>query len=605
MSEGTARPRLPIVVAGHVDHGKSTVVGRLLADTGSLPQGKLEQIRSFCERNSKPFEYAFLLDALKDEQSQGITIDFARIFFKTALRDYLIFDAPGHIEFLKNMVSGASHASAALLVVDAREGVRENTRRHGTMLSMLGVRQIAVLINKMDLVDWKEDVFRGLCEESAAFLAEVRITPAVFIPISGLEGVNIAGTAAQGGASGPMPWYRGPTLIEALDRFAADRPAADLPFRMPVQEVYKFTKLGDHRRIIAGTIDSGSIRAGDELVFYPSGKTARVATLEGFPASPAEPLGAGRAVGFTLSEQIYVRRGELAAKRSETAPKAATRFRASVFWLGKAPLQRGREYVVKLGSARVKAQLESVQRVLDASTLKALEGREDIGRHEVAECVFTLRSPIACDRAEDNVLTGRFVIVDGYEIRGGGLVLEALQDPRSRIREKVILRNIKWQKGLIPREQRETRHGQRASLVVVTGADDELRKAAARSLEAELYEEGRYVYFLGIGSVLYGVDADIRGTAANHEEDIRRLAEVANILLDCGLIVVVTASELCQSDWDVIRTAVEPERTFAVWLGRPLTTDLRADLDLQPAGASEAVDQITAFLQAQGVLPRD
>jgi bifunctional enzyme CysN/CysC len=237
--------------------------------------------------------------------------------------------------------------------------------------------------------------------------------------------------------------------------------------------------------------------------------------------------------------------------------------------------------------------------------LKALEGREDIGRHEVAECVFTLHSPIACDRAEDNVLTGRFVIVDGYEIRGGGLVLEALEDPRSRIREKVILRNIKWQKGLIPREQRETRHGQRASLVLVTGSHDELRKAAARALEVELYQEGRSVYFLGIGSVLYGVDADIRGTAANHEEDIRRLAEVANILLDCGLIVVVTASELCQADWDVIRTAVDPERTYAVWVGRPLTTDLQADLDLQASGAAEAVDQITAFLQAQGVLPRD
>ncbi|MFA5139647.1 MAG: GTP-binding protein [Elusimicrobiota bacterium] len=593
------RERLKIVVAGHVDHGKSTVVGRLLADTGSLPKGKLEQIRAYCERNSKPFEYAFLLDALKDEQSQGITIDFARIFFKTAARDYLIFDAPGHIEFLKNMVSGASHASAALLVVDAKEGVRENTRRHGYMLSMLGVAQIVVLVNKMDLVGWGEEAFRRIADEYAAFLREVGITPAAFIPVSGLGGENIARR------SDSMAWYHGSTVVEALDRFQADRPAANLPFRMPVQEVYKFTKMGDHRRIVAGTIDSGTVRVGDDLVFYPSGKTTHVATFEGFPVSPGDTASAGSAVGFTLAEQVYVRRGEIACKRGESAPSSGTRFRASVFWLGKEPLRKGKDYAVKLGMARTKVRLEEVHRILDASTLKVLAEKSDVDRHEVADCTFMLSAAMAFDTAEQNVLTGRFVIVDGYEISGGGLVREALEDPHSKVREKVIRRNIKWQKGLIPRELREVRYGQKAFLVFITGANDEFRKRAARALEQELYREGRIVYFLGFGSVLYGVDADIRGSVGTHAEDIRRLAEVANIILDSGMILVVTAHEFGEQDWDLIRTAVEPERTAAVWLGGSLTTDLRPDLRISATEPTEAVDEMASFLQDRGVLPPD
>ncbi|MCR5262985.1 MAG: GTP-binding protein, partial [Clostridiales bacterium] len=236
-----------IVIVGHVDHGKSTVIGRLLADTDSLPQGKLEQIREMCRRNSKPFEYAFLLDALKDERSQGITIDAARCFFKTAKRDYLIIDAPGHIEFLKNMITGASRAEAALLVIDAHEGVRENSRRHGYMLKMLGIRQVAVLVNKMDLVGYSEKTFASIEEEYRRFLDEIEIRPSAFIPVSAMEGDNIASLSKN------MPWYSGNTVLDELDAFEErEGEENSLPFRMPVQDVYKFTGSGDERRIVAG-----------------------------------------------------------------------------------------------------------------------------------------------------------------------------------------------------------------------------------------------------------------------------------------------------------------------------------------------------------------
>ncbi|HWA15064.1 MAG TPA: GTP-binding protein, partial [Gemmatimonadales bacterium] len=326
------RERMQIVIGGHVDHGKSTIVGRLLADTNSLPEGKLAQIRALCERTARPFEYAFLLDALKDEQSQGITIDAARVFFHTARRHYIIIDAPGHIEFLKNMVTGAARAEAALLVIDAKEGVKENSRRHGYMMSMLGIRQIAVLVNKMDLVGYDQGSFDAIVREYSAFLDKIGVHPACFIPAAGREGDNIASRSVA------MPWYTGPTVLEALDRFETERPAIDQPFRMPVQDVYKFTAQGDDRRIVAGTILSGSIRVGDDVVFYPSGKRSVVKSIEGFARPEQGEAHAGRATGFTLAEQIYVARGELAAVAGQAKPDVTTRIRVSLFWLGKQPL---------------------------------------------------------------------------------------------------------------------------------------------------------------------------------------------------------------------------------------------------------------------------
>jgi bifunctional enzyme CysN/CysC len=244
----TGAQRMNIVIVGHVDHGKSTVIGRLLADTHSLPEGKLEQVRAQCELNSKPFEYAFLLDALKDEQAQGITIDAARVFFKSRRRQYLILDAPGHIEFLKNMITGASRAEAALLVIDAAEGVQENSRRHGYMVSLLGIRQLSVVVNKMDLVGWDRGVFDRIVKEYGSFLDQIGIRPASFIPVSARSGDNIAERSEH------LSWYNGPTVLDALDAFETEPAPVHQPFRMPVQDVYKFTKQGDDRRIVAGTI---------------------------------------------------------------------------------------------------------------------------------------------------------------------------------------------------------------------------------------------------------------------------------------------------------------------------------------------------------------
>jgi bifunctional enzyme CysN/CysC len=587
-----------IVIVGHVDHGKSTVIGRLLADTHSLPEGKLEQVRAQCELNSKPFEYAFLLDALKDEQAQGITIDAARVFFKSRRRSYLILDAPGHIEFLKNMITGAARAEAALLVIDAAEGVQENSRRHGYMVSLLGVKQLAVVVNKMDLVSWDRAVYDRIVGEYGAFLDQVGIRPAGFIPVSGRGGDNIADRSAN------LPWYQGPTVLDALDAFRTEPAPVERPFRMPIQDVYKFTKQGDDRRIVAGTIDSGAIRVGDAVIFYPSGKKSRVRSIEAFNRQVQSRAEAGSAVGFTLQEQIYITRGEIATLEHEPRPQVTTRLRVSLFWLGKEPMVKRKEYLLKLGTARVTFRVEDVLRVMDASTLGTTEQRNAVQRHDVAECVLKLDRAIACDLAEDVPATSRFVIVDDFEIRGGGIVREALPDRQAAVRDRVLLRNYKWEPSIIQPEHRAEKYNQKAALILVTGEHESDRKGVAKALEGKLFEDGKVVYFLGIGSVLYGVDADIERKPENRLEHMRRLAEIANLMLDAGIILVVAAAELTQDDLEVIKTAVQPDWIETVWAGDTITTDLAVDLQLPGGAVPEAVDRLKAHLQDKGIIFR-
>lgn len=589
---------MPIVVVGHVDHGKSTIVGRILADSGSLPDGKLEQVRELCARTSKPFEYAFLLDALKDERAQGITIDSARVFFKSPSRHYVIIDAPGHVEFLKNMITGAARAEAALLVVDAHEGVRENSRRHATMLSMLGIRHVAVIVNKLDLVGWSRDVYDGIVTEMTAFLARVDVEAAAFIPVSGREGVNLVTRGAE------TPWYEGPTVLEALDGFPAPVAPADMPFRMPVQDVYRFTKFGDDRRIVAGTVDTGVLRPGEHVVFYPSGKRTRVKTLEAFNRPPADRAEAGQAVGFTLEEQVYAMRGELAAKSGETPPLVSTRIRVNLFWLGRSPLVEHKDYVLRLGTARVPMRIERVEQVLDASNLSA-QTRPQVERNEMADCVIKLNRAIAFDLRADLPQTGRFVIIDGYEIQGGGIVRESLPDREDWARTKVLLRNQKWEPSLVQPQRRAERFSQRPVVVLVTGERDIDRKGLAKQLEAHLFNAGRNVYFLGMANMLYGVDADIDRTATNRGEHFRRLGELANLMLDAGVLLIVSAAELTQEDLEIVKVSVPAERIVTVWVGSAVTTDIAADLVVaQQAPDQGGIDVIETLLQDRGVIFR-
>jgi bifunctional enzyme CysN/CysC len=374
---------------------------------------------------------------------------------------------------------------------------------------------------------------------------------------------------------------------------------------MPVQDVYKFTNSGDDRRIVAGSVASGTVRPGDEVVFFPSGKKSVVRTTEIFSRPAPSRITAGEAAGFTLQEQIYVCRGDLAALKSQPPPQVTTRFRASLFWLGKTPLLARKEYVLKIGSARVTMRVEEVDRVIDGSSLQVETGRLRVERHEVADCVIRCDRAVAFDTADLVSETSRFVIIDDYEISGGGIIREALSDRQAAVREKVLLRNEKWEPSFISLERRAARLAQRATLLLVTGPADSDRKGLARALEARLFEDGRHVYFLGIGNVLYGVDADIARDRENQAEHLRRLAEVANLMLDAGMILIVTAAGLTRDDLDLIRTSVDSSRIEPVWLGETGATDFPAALHLPDTeDAAAAVERVYEFLRDRGVLFR-
>ena len=591
--------QMNIVIAGHVDHGKSTVIGRLLADTDSLPNGKLEQVKETCRRNSKPFEYAFLLDALKDEQSQGITIDAARVFFKTPKRHYIIIDAPGHIEFLKNMVTGASHAEAALLVIDAEEGVQENSRRHGYMISMLGITQMVVLVNKMDLVNYDQKVFDAIVDEYTEFLNGIGLTARAFLPVSGMEGDAIAALSDK------MSWYKGQTVLEALDSFEKEPLPFNKPFRMPVQDVYKFTKAGDKRRIVAGTVDTGTISVGHEIIFYPSGKGSTVKSLERFNGeSPAE-FSAGSAASLTLDQQIYIARGQLAARADQPAPQVSKRLRVNLFWMGKEPMEKGKDYILKVGTVKEPVRIEEITSVMDASDLSSAHQKDSIEYHDVAECILSCQHAIAFDIIEDVPATGRFVIVDDYEIRGGGIIRESLADEQEQMRQQVMQRNLKWAGSTIGREQRWERYNQKAALILLTGKRNVGKKTLARAIEHRLFADGKTVYFMGIANVLYGVDADIKkpGSDQTHRpEHLRRLAEVANILLDAGVILIVTAIGLTEKEMEIIQNVVDSDLIEPIWLGdEPTDIDFAMKVpDLNDL--DETLDNVKVLLQSKGII---
>jgi sulfate adenylyltransferase large subunit/phosphoadenylyl-sulfate reductase (thioredoxin) len=418
-----SRPLVRIVIVGHVDHGKSTLIGRLLSETGSLPDGKLDELKAVSTRRGMPFEWSFLLDALQTERDQGITIDTSQARFRTPGREFVLIDAPGHAEFLRNMVTGASQADAALLLVDAAEGVREQTLRHAYLLHLLGIRQMVVVINKMDRVGYDDGRFREIEAEITAHLADLGLKPAAVIPISARHGDGVVERTAAIG------WYRGPTVIEALDRFAPGRPATALPLRLPVQAVYRF----DDRRIVAGRIQSGFIAVGDEIAVAPSGGRAVVRSIEAWPGhddTGPRHAGAGQSVGITLDRELFIARGDMIAHAQRQAP-SGRRLKARIFWLHHSPLATHASVSVRIGSAETRGAITKIGNMLDpgdqSAANRATVGQNHLRQNHIGDVEIALANPIAADQYEANPRTGRIVLDVGGYIAGGGLVL-ALDD---------------------------------------------------------------------------------------------------------------------------------------------------------------------------------
>lgn len=589
---------LNIVIVGHVDHGKSTLLGRLYADTGSLPDGKLEKVQAICRQQGKEFEYAFLFDAFLEEQEQGITIDTARTFFMWKGRQYIIIDAPGHKEFLKNMISGAARAEAALLLIDALEGVKEQSKKHGYLLSLLGVRQFAVVVNKMDLVGYREDVFEGIEKEYREFLGQFKAVPERIVPVSAKLGDNIANRSEN------MPWYSGPTVLDTLSLFKKEAARSEQPLRFPVQDVYKF----DARRIIAGRVVAGRLKIGDHLVFSPSNKRANIKSVEAFNIEPSPTEAhAGQSVGVTLDEQIFVERGEMATHPSEL-PLVSTAFRANLFWLGRRPLERGRKYLLRVATKEVDCEVATIHRIIDTMDLNQQQGGGSVGKNQVAELTLRTKAPVAFDLSSSFEATGRFVLVDEYDIAGGGIVTEMVRDDQEFLREEARRRDFAWVKGEVGIEERAQQFGHRAAIVLVTGGRHTGKSFLAKTLEARLVADGRHAYLLDGENLRRGLDADLSETERGQTTEMaRRYGEVARLLIDTGLIVVSTTNPFGLAYAEAvqaIRTLVHPAPVIAVHMSKtPEEPPPGTDIALSgPADFDDATRKILEELKRRGVL---
>lgn len=517
--------KLRVVFVGHVDHGKSTLIGRIFNDTNSLPEGKVEQIQKACKEEGMDFEYAFLLDALLEEQAQNITIDTTQIQFKTDKRPYVIIDAPGHKEFLKNMITGAASADAAVLLIAANEGVQEQSRRHGYLLSLLGISQVVVAVNKMDLVDFSEERFNSVVTEYKAFLSQIGLEARQFVPVSARSGFNVDKKAPA-----EMPWYSGPAITQMLDTFEPPKSLAELPLRLSIQDIYRF----DERRIVAGRIEAGSLKVGDKLVFSPNNKTSVVASIERWSAPAAEKAIAGESVGITLTEQIFVDRGHIASHQVE-APIESNRFKARLFWMGKRNLVVGERYKLKLTTQELDAEIVSIEKIIDASTLESAgTGRDYIAKNDVAEVTVQTRGPLVMDNHDRNPILGRFVIVDQRQVAGGGIIFGGVYTDRTKVKST----NIFWSEGEVTAQHRFLRNGHKGAVVWLTGLSGSGKSTLSQALERELFNLNYHVYILDGDNVRHGLNSNLGFSPDDRVENIRRVAEMAKLMADAGVITI-------------------------------------------------------------------
>ncbi len=523
--QSAAAPSLKVVFVGHVDHGKSTLIGRILHDTDSLPDGKIEQIQKACAAEGMEFEFAFLLDALLEEQEQNVTIDTTRIPFQTPRRRYAIIDAPGHKEFLKNMITGAASADAAVLVIAANEGVREQSRRHAYLLSILGINQVIVAVNKMDLAGYSESRFKEIKTDYEKFLSDLGLEARCFIPVSARTGDNVASRSEK------MSWYDGPTVLEGLDATVATPSRFDLPLRFCVQDVYRF----DERRIIAGRIETGRLRVGDELVFSPANKTSVVHSIESWPGAGngAEAI-AGDSIGVTLSEQIFVERGYVASHQAET-PIETNRFHADIFWIARQPMQIGRLLNIRLATQDVKCQIVAIERVMDSSSLAAKPGSHSrLERNEVGRVIVQTRAPLVIDNHDRIPHLGRFVLVEEDEICAGGTIFGGVYTDRTVAKSK----NIFWIEEKITPRQRAAQLGHRGAVVWFTGLSGAGKSTIAQALERELFSRGIHTYVLDGDNIRHGLNSNLGFSPQDRVENIRRVSEVAKLMADAGAVTI-------------------------------------------------------------------
>ncbi len=549
MAGAAPKSLLRFLTCGSVDDGKSTLIGRLLHDTRAVPDDQLAAL----ERDSRAvgtqggnIDFALLVDGLSSEREQGITIDVAYRFFATETREFIVADTPGHEQYTRNMVTGASTADAAVILVDARKGVLVQTRRHSFLCALLGIRKVVLAVNKMDLIGWDRRAFESIAQDYRAFADSIGLTDVTPVALSGLTGEGVARPSPIGDQ----------TLLAWLEAVETPETAATSPFRMPVQWV---NRPNSEFRGYAGLIAAGSIRPGDRVRVLPSGRESRIARVVAMP-DDLHQAGIGEAVTLTLSDEIDVSRGDVIAA-ADAPPQVADQFEATVVWMDDEPLPPGRSYLLKIGARTATALVTAIKHRVNVNTLEKLAARR-LDLNDIAVCNLSLDRPIAFEPYEISRDLGGFILIDRITNRtvGAGMIRFALRRAD----------NIHWQAVDVTREARAQMKGQKGRVVWLTGLSGAGKSTIANLVDKRLHALGRHTCLLDGDTVRHGLNRDLGFTEEDRVENIRRVAEVARLMADAGLIVITAFISPFRAERRMARELMPEGEFMEVFVDAPL-----------------------------------
>lgn len=543
---------LRFITCGSVDDGKSTLIGRLLYDSKMIFEDQLAALEADSRRmgtQGQNIDFALLVDGLAAEREQGITIDVAYRFFSTAKRKFIVADTPGHEQYTRNMVTGASTADLAVILIDARRGVLTQTRRHSYLASLVGIRHVVLAVNKMDLVDYDQAVFDRICADYAAFAGRLSLADVTAIPLSALAGDNVTVNSAN------MPWYVGPSLIEHLESVRTESDTRSAPFRMPVQWV---NRPNQDFRGFSGFIATGTVAPGDTVRVMPSGRQSQVTRvfLDGdLPAGVA-----GQSVTLTLADEIDCSRGDVICS-AESQAEVSDQFETTLVWMNETPMQPGRSYLLKIGTKTVTASITTLKHKVNVNTLERTAARH-LAMNEIGQCNLSLSQPVVFDPYTDNRDTGGFILIDRFtnETVAAGLVHFALRRAQ----------NIHWQAVDLDRDARAAQKHQKPFVLWFTGLSGAGKSTIANLVERRLFSLNKHTYMLDGDNVRHGLNRDLGFTETDRVENIRRVGEVARLMTDAGLIVLVSFISPFRSERRMARDLLPEGQFLEVFVDAPL-----------------------------------
>jgi len=552
---------LRFITCGSVDDGKSTLIGRLLYDSKMIFEDQLASLEADSKRvgtQGGEIDFALLVDGLAAEREQGITIDVAYRFFSTERRKFIVADTPGHEQYTRNMVTGASTADAAVILIDARRGVLTQTRRHSYLVSLLGIKNIVLAINKMDLVDWSQERFDEILAEYRAFAARIGLTGFTAIPMSALNGENITEPSAK------APWYDGPPLMAWLEDCPVGDELAAGSFRMPVQWV---NRPNLDFRGFSGQIASGTVKPGDRVRVLPSGRESRIARIVVQPDDLPRAV-AGQSVTLTLTDEVDVSRGDVLAA-ADDPPAVADQFEATLVWMDDEPMLPGRPYLLKIGTQTVSATITEPKYRVNVNTLEHTAAKR-LDLNEIGVCNLSLGKPIPFEAYADNRDLGGFILIDRLTNRtvGAGMLHFALRRAD----------NIHWQSTDIDKAARAAQKGQKGRVVWFTGLSGAGKSTIANLVEKRLHAAGRHTYLLDGDNVRHGLNRDLGFTEEDRVENIRRVAEVSKLMVDAGLIVLTAFISPFRAERRMAREMMADGEFIEVFVSTPIEEAERRDV---------------------------